>query len=58
MPHELGLGVIETMLPEQIEDLTLKGPSSRWDINLLALKWGSKSYLFENSLSFLPTKQL
>lgn len=58
MPHELGLGVIEAILPEQIEDLTLKGHSSCWDIHLLALKWRSKSYLLENSLSFLPTKQL
>lgn len=57
-PRDFGFGVMENILPEEIEDAMFKGTVSMWDINLSAQKWGSKPYPFENSVSFLPTKQL
>lgn len=56
--REFGFGVVENVLPEDIDDVVFKGPLSLWDIHRLLLMWRSVLYLFENSLSLLPTKQL
>lgn len=47
-PRDLEFGVMENILPEETE--VFKGPLSQWGINLSALKWGSKPYLFENPI--------
>lgn len=55
---EFGFGVMENVLPEDIDDVVFKGPLLLWDTHRLLLMWRSVLYLFENSLSLLPTKQL
>lgn len=49
-----GHKTVEDILPEEVGGMVVKDPSSLWDANLSAIKWGLKPNLLANSLSFLP----